>query len=242
MLAEAPRQGRGGADWRSARAENPQKPWRNAGAGRWVPPGGPEPPGPVLPPPPPFATPPPRETVTWPKKHRKNEAPKALKKNFLSVRLEFGGGGGGGIGRIGQCLALETRSASAKLLGHYILPYVLTLALSNTLPFLRSWGSFLLSVTAWMQLAVLSGYPQTAVRASATLAVHRVLTKTQWDVPLSTQWVAYISPRLPQSLQDTVCDVCDLLSWLQRCAMWRGSRYVSWHIAHQGPCTDFCGD
>ena len=33
--------------------------------------------------------PPPRETPTWPKKHRKYNAPK---KNFLWVILEFGGG------------------------------------------------------------------------------------------------------------------------------------------------------
>ena len=37
-------------------------------------------------------SPPPRETVTWPKKHRKYWAPKAPKKIFLSVTLEFGGG------------------------------------------------------------------------------------------------------------------------------------------------------
>ena len=38
----------------------------------------------------------------------------------------------------------------------------------GSLPFLGSWGSILLSVTAWMQLAMLSGYPRPAVRASAT--------------------------------------------------------------------------
>ena len=79
-------------------------------------------------------------------------------------------------------------------------------ALSNTLPFLASWGSFLLSVTAWMQLAILSEYPLLAVRASATTAVHRILAKTQWSVPLSTRWVAFIASRLPLSLPDTVSD------------------------------------
>ena len=112
-------------------------------------------------------------------------------------------------------------------------------ALSNTLPFLASWGSFLLSVMAWMQLAILSRYPLLAVRASATTAVHRVLAKTQWDVPLSTRWVAFIASHLPQSLPDTVSD---LLSWLRRCAVWRGSCYASWHLTHRGPCTDFCAD
>ena len=51
-------------------------------------------------------------------------------------------------------------------------------ALLNVLPLLHSWGSFLLSVTAWMQLVFLSGYPTLAVRASAIVAVHRVLART----------------------------------------------------------------
>ena len=40
---------------------------------------------PVPPPPPPM-----RGNVTWPKKHRKHQAPKALKKIFLQVTLELG--------------------------------------------------------------------------------------------------------------------------------------------------------
>ena len=41
---------------------------------------------PVLrPPPPPFNPPPPGGTVTWPKKHRKYQAPKAPKKMFYRV-------------------------------------------------------------------------------------------------------------------------------------------------------------
>ena len=112
-------------------------------------------------------------------------------------------------------------------------------ALSNTLPFLRSWGSSLISVAAWMQLAVLSGYPTLAVRASATTAVHRVLAKTSWDVPLSTGWEAFISVRLPQSFPDTIAD---LLTWLQRSAVWQGACYALWHISHLGTCSDICAD
>ena len=112
-------------------------------------------------------------------------------------------------------------------------------ALSNTQPFVHSWGSFLLSVTAWMQLAFLSGYPPLAVRASAVAAVHWVLAKTPWDVPLSVRWVAYISSRLPQSIHDTISD---FMIWLNRYAAWRGPLYASWHISHAGSCTNFCAD
>ena len=56
-------------------------------------------------------------------------------------------------------------------------------ALSNTLPFVHSWGSSLLSVTAWMQLAFLSGYPTLAVHASAITALHRCLPKRTGTSP-----------------------------------------------------------
>ena len=55
---------------------------------------------------------------------------------------------------------------------------VLFSALSNVLPFVHPWGSFLQSVTGWMQLAFLLGYPALAVRAFAIAAVHRVLART----------------------------------------------------------------
>ena len=77
---------------------------------------------------------------------------------------------------------------------------VLLSALSNVLPFVHSWGSFLLSVTGWMQLAFLSRYRALAVRASAIAAVHGVLARIQWDIPMSLRWVTFISSRLPQSL------------------------------------------
>ena len=55
---------------------------------------------------------------------------------------------------------------------------VLVSALSNTLLFIHSWGSFLLSCAAWMQLSILSGYPVSAVRTSTVAAMQSVLAKT----------------------------------------------------------------
>ena len=112
-------------------------------------------------------------------------------------------------------------------------------ALSNTLPFLQSWGAFLLSCVLWMQLAVLSGYPTHAVRTSMQSAVHRLLAKTPWDVTATVQWILFIVRRLPQSLSDSLLD---LVQWLQREATCRGAFYASWHLRHHGPCSDFCGD
>ena len=90
-----------------------------------------------------------------------------------------------------------------------------------------------------MQLATLSGYPATSVRASITAAVHRVLAKTQWNVTMIVRWVSFLSPRLLQSLSDILGD---LFTWLSRSATWHWSSYASGHIPHGGARTAFCGD
>ena len=97
-------------------------------------------------------------------------------------------------------------------------------ALSNTLPFLRSWGAFLLSCVLWMQLAIFSGYPAHAVRTSMQSAVHRLLAKTPWDVTATVWWILFIVRRLPQLLSDSVLD---LVQWLQREATCQGVFYAS---------------
>ena len=114
-------------------------------------------------------------------------------------------------------------------------------ARANALPLLRSWGAFLFSAVTWMQLAVLSGYPLRAVRASMQAVVHRLLAKTAktaWDVPCTLQRVLFILPWLPQSVADTAQD---LIMWLWRSA-WHGTWYASWHLHHTGACSDFCVD
>ena len=112
-------------------------------------------------------------------------------------------------------------------------------ALSNTLPFLQSWGAFLLSCVTWMQLAVLSRYPTHAVRTSMQSAVHRLLAQTPWDVKATVRWILFIVRRLPQSLGDSLLD---LVHWLRREATCQGVFYASWHLRHHGPCSEFCGD
>ena len=42
--------------------------------------------------------------------------------------------------------------------------------------------------------------------ASTVAAVHRILAKTPWDVPLTLHRVTFLSPRVPQSVGDTVGD------------------------------------
>ena len=61
----------------------------------------------------------------------------------------------------------------------------------------------------------------------------------QWDVPLSVRWIHFLSPRLPQSLSDTVSD---LLVWLTKSATWDRGSYASWHLTHGGACDAFCAD
>ena len=77
------------------------------------------------------------------------------------------------------------------------------------------------------------------MHASAIAAVHRVLARIEWDVPMSVWLITLISSHLPQSLYDTFSD---LLAWLHRTAAWQGALYASWHMSHTCRCTDFSAD
>ena len=112
-------------------------------------------------------------------------------------------------------------------------------ALCNALPSVATWGGFLLSLVAWMQLAVLSQYPVSVVRSAMICAAVRVLACTPWDTAKTVRWISFITGRLPQ---DMSFSVADLWGWLRRTAEWSLGFYASWHVPHEGPCTEWCGD
>ena len=70
-------------------------------------------------------------------------------------------------------------------------------AICNTLPFIGTWASLLMSMVAWMQVAVLSFYPPQIVKSAMICAIHQVLCKTAWDPPLTVRWLSFIAHRLP---------------------------------------------
>ena len=112
-------------------------------------------------------------------------------------------------------------------------------ALCNALPSVATWGGFLLSLFAWMQLAILSQYPLSVVRSAMICAAVRVIARTPWDTAKTVQWISFISMRLQQ---DMSFSVADLWGWLCKSAEGRMGCYASWHVPHVGPCTEWCGD
>ena len=86
---------------------------------------------------------------------------------------------------------------------------------------------------------VLSQYPLSVVRSAMICATVRVIARTPWDTAKTVQWISFIAMRLPQ---DMSFSVADLWGWLRRTAEWRLGLYASWHVPHEGPCTEWCGD
>ena len=70
-------------------------------------------------------------------------------------------------------------------------------ALCNALPFVATWGGFLLSLVAWMRLAILSQYPLSVVRSATICAAVQVLARTPWDIAKTVEWICFVSVRLP---------------------------------------------
>ena len=56
-------------------------------------------------------------------------------------------------------------------------------ALCNALSSVVTWGGFLLSLVAWLQLAILSQYPLSVVRSAMICAAIRVLARMPWVPP-----------------------------------------------------------
>ena len=70
-------------------------------------------------------------------------------------------------------------------------------ALCNALPSLATWGGFLLSLVAWIQLAILSRYPLSVVRSAMICVAVRVLARTPWDTAKTVEWICFVYVRMP---------------------------------------------
>ena len=112
-------------------------------------------------------------------------------------------------------------------------------AVLNVLPFLHTWISCLLSITAWAQVACLSGYSRSTVLRALHSAVPRIISRTLWDLDNTLQWCRHATYILP-STRDTI--FFRLHCWAQRHAVWAGPAYASWQMPHGGTCSDFCAD
>ena len=106
-------------------------------------------------------------------------------------------------------------------------------------PFLHTWASYLLSITSWAQVAILTGYSRPTVLRALHSAVPRIVARTTWDVDQTLIWCEHIAYKLP-STRATV--FFHLHRWLQCHAIWSTKAYASWHMPHAGLCNAHCAN
>ena len=107
-------------------------------------------------------------------------------------------------------------------------------ALCTVLPFISTWGGFLLSTIAWMQVAIFSHVVCSVMICRAI----RVPARMPWDTKSTRKWISFVSPKLPQ---DTLFLVGELWASLQRARCSQGM-YAQWHVPGDSHCTEWCGN
>ena len=113
---------------------------------------------------------------------------------------------------------------------------IFTGSLINGMPFDYSWVCFLLSISTWLQVAVLCQHPVATVLRAMKIAIHKYCARSPWCVDASISWAVLQCRHLPTTPHDSA----SLLQIrLTREAHWRDDRYAPWHIPHTGPYTDF---
>ena len=80
-------------------------------------------------------------------------------------------------------VTLQTPQSKA----HKHISNIIVGAVLNVQPFLHTWISCLLSITAWAQMACLSGYSRSTVLRALHSAVPRIISRTPWDVDNTLQ-------------------------------------------------------
>ena len=106
-------------------------------------------------------------------------------------------------------------------------PGIMTGALSNTRPWATTWAGELLSLSAWLQIALLSGYALPQVTRAAHSAVTRGLSTSPNDHTATVRYLYTIRPLLPRP---HCCHLTLCAAWLRRHAHWAGDSYSSWQL------------
>ena len=107
------------------------------------------------------------------------------------------------------------------------LPCLLTGVLSNSKRWCVTWAGELLSVAAWLQVAVLSGWPLMLIRRAAHSAIARGLSASQHDFSQTVHFMYHLLPHLPRR-RCCILHLC--LQWLRHRAIWVGDQYSSWAL------------
>ena len=96
-------------------------------------------------------------------------------------------------------------------------------------PWTLTWAGELMSVGAWAQLAVLSGYNKKQVGRAAHAAVTRSLSTRPHDYQNSVFYMYSLLPHLPLP---HCCHLHHCATWLQNNAHWKGTQYRTWELPH----------
>ena len=104
---------------------------------------------------------------------------------------------------------------------------IITGALAASNPWCLTWASQLLSVGAWCQVAVLSGYDS----KQGTMWAHSAITKTYSVTPHASQDTGgFVHQQIQFFPHRRCCHVSAVLHWLLKNAYWRGSQYFVWEL------------
>ena len=123
------------------------------------------------------------------------------------------------------------------------LPGIILGVQSNARTWCRTWAGEFLSLTVWLQVAILSGYTKKRLVRAAHSAVVRGLSTSPHDYKKTVQYLYKVIHHNPML---RCCAVTLCMEWLQKNAQWRGACYSSWmlpeSLSPDGTTRAWCGD
>ena len=120
---------------------------------------------------------------------------------------------------------------------------VLTGVLCNSRQWCRTPLAQLLTVTAWGQVSIKSGYSPRALRRAMHAAIIRGLAASDHQPKFVVRFMHHISELLPLP---RCCAIYRVLQWVKRHGQWAGGAYATWvlpkHLAQVGITGDWSHD
>ena len=102
---------------------------------------------------------------------------------------------------------------------------IFTGVLSNSRQWCRTPLAQLITITAWVQVARLSGYQPRAICKAMHAAIVRGLDTSQHEPMFAIRFLHQVIPHAPLP---RCCALHHALAWVKRKAHWAGERYATW--------------
>ena len=123
------------------------------------------------------------------------------------------------------------------------LPGILTGVPTSAHPWCNTWAGELLSVSAWLQVSLLSGFSKKQVARAGQSTITSTLSTSSHD---HSQTVKYLYSILPNLSMPHCCHILFCAAWLQQRAHWAGPSYSSWflnpELSPNGVTGSWCSD